>query len=465
MSASLGTILPALAFLDPIVQDNTLAREFRDALYPQLLYRMEAEADRWPANIGETQIMTRASLLDPVTAPLTAGQDPTPEDPAFEQWQVTAAQWGSTADTNMPSSRTALANIFIRNAKNLGLQAGQSLNRVARNKLFCAYTSGDTVAQALGSGATAVPVDSINGFTTQLQNGQVLPVSAANPKAATISGAGAVSVIAATPNDPLVPLGPGVLTLAASATWAAGARVRCADAPEIIRVGGAATVDGLSSTSVITLREVRQAVATMRRNRVPTHSDGYYHVHLDPIAESQLFNDNEFQRLNQSLPDDYRYKRFAVGELLNCVFFSNSESPNVLNTGALYATGRSGSAAVQASPDIYATMRNDSGVGIVRTIITGGGSIYEKYIDEMAEYASEGGYTGKVGSFSVVNNGIAIPVERVRYIIRAPLDRMQQIVSQSWSFSGDWGIPTDQGGGLTGGRFKRAICIESGSQD
>ena len=360
--------------------------------------------------------------------------------------------------------RLSSASIFVRNAKNLGLQAGQRLNRVARDKLFCSYTGGDTVANGPGAASTSLVVDSINGFTTNVLNAQVQPVSFANPKAISISGAGAASVVAAVPADPLNPFGPGTLTLAAAATWADGARVLSDDAPTILRVGGVATVDGLATTSVLTLREIRQAVATMRRNRVPTHSDGYYHVHLDPIAESQLFNDNEFQRLNQSLPDDYRYARFAVGQLLGCVFFSNSESPTVYNTGTLLATGRA-AGVVQASPTLYATMRNAAGVGIVRTIVTGGGSIYEKYIDEMAEYASEGGYTGKVGGFSVVNNGIQIPIDRVRYIIRAPLDRMQQNVSQSWSFSGDWGVPTDLGGGLTGGRFKRAIVIESGSED
>ena len=33
----LGSLLPALGFLDAIVQDNTLAREFYDALYPELV--------------------------------------------------------------------------------------------------------------------------------------------------------------------------------------------------------------------------------------------------------------------------------------------------------------------------------------------------------------------------------------------------------------------------------------------
>ena len=464
-----GTLLPpGLAYLQPIVQDNTLVREFRDALFPNLLYRQEAMAERWAANMGEKLIQTRASLLEPISEPLTPGADPIPVAPSYEQWSVQAAQYSSTIDTSMPASRTALASIFVRNAKQLGLQAGQSMNRKVRDRLFAAYTSGDTVTQAIGVATVSVPVDSLNGFTTSLVNGEVVPVSPATPKEIQISGvAGTSLVVAATPANPLLPLGPGVLTLAVAASFAANARVLAADAPTIVRVGGAATVDGLTTTSIISLADIRRAVAQLRRNRIPAHEDGYYHVHLDPEATSQLFSDNEFQRLNQSLPEGQRYQQFYVGSLLGCHFIENSESPNV-NTSAtpgnpLQATGRG---SVEISPTMYSSARNATGVGILRTVITGGGAIYEKWIDETSEYASEAGYTGKVEQgFQINNQGLAVSVERVRYIIRAPLDRLQQQVSQSWSFSGDWAIPTDQTGGQTRGRFKRAIVIESGSED
>jgi hypothetical protein len=154
--------------------------------------------------------------------------------------------------------------------------------------------------------------------------------------------------------------------------------------------------------------------------------------------------------------------------LLGCIFFSNSESPNVFNSSPTGAAGLVSSRATTlavASPEYYAEVRNASGVALVRTIITGGGAIMEKFIDEAADYMTEAGYTGKVGEFSVVNNGIQIMTERIRYIIRSPQDRLQQQVSQAWSWSGDWGVPTDLLGGLTGGRYKRAVVIESGSED
>jgi hypothetical protein len=469
MSGSLGSIVPELGFLNPIIQDNTLVREFRDALFPELLYRSEALPEKWEVNVGDTQIFTRASLLAPAVVPLLPGADPVPGTPSYEQWKVIAAQYSGALDTHMPSSRTALAPLFVRNAKTLGLQAGQSLNRGARNRLFCAYTGGDTITNTTSGATTTLAVASINGFTITIVNGQEVPVSSTAPKIATVSGvAGTVSIIAATPTSPLNPFGPGTLTLSAAIAVVAGARVLAQDAPRIVRVGAAATVDGLSAISAISLREIRESVALMRRNRVPTHTDGYYHVHMDPLAMSQIFSDNEFQRLNQGVPEGLRYAEQAVGMLLGCIFFSNSESPNVFNSSPTGAAGLVSSRATTlavASPEYYAEVRNASGVALVRTIITGGGAIMEKFIDEAADYMTEAGYTGKVGEFSVVNNGIQIMTERIRYIIRSPQDRLQQQVSQAWSWSGDWGVPTDLLGGLTGGRYKRAVVIESGSED
>ena len=46
------SILPAgLTALASIVQDNTLVREFNDALFPELLYRDEAMAERWSRSL------------------------------------------------------------------------------------------------------------------------------------------------------------------------------------------------------------------------------------------------------------------------------------------------------------------------------------------------------------------------------------------------------------------------------
>ncbi len=459
------SILPAdLAFLNAVVQDNTLAREFYDALYPKILYRAEAVPERWEANLGERQIFTRSSLLRPVTSPLTPGREPTPKTPSYEQWDVTAQQYGDSIDTHMPSSRTALANLFLRNAKTLGLNAGEALNRVARNKLFCSYLGGDTVSAAAGAAVTAIPVASVNGFQRVTVDGQLQTVSSTNPLSVMISGVtGAQNVVAAAATDPAMPNGAGVLTVAAPVTFAAGVRITSSNAPRIVRSGGGATIDNIATTNILTVADVRNAVATLRRNSVPPHDDGYYHVHLDPLAESQIFSDNEFQRLNQSLPDGMRYRNFVVGHLAGCLFFTNDASPNRDTAEASAEDLVAQRTAAQLAPSLGAEVVNDNGVAILRTIITGGGSLMEKYIDEIGEFVSEAGYQGKVGQFQVTNSGVMVPIERTRYIIRAPQDRLQQVVSQSWTASLDFGIPSDLLSGQSNARFKRAVIIESGS--
>lgn len=459
---SIGSLLPSLGWLDPIVQDNTLKRVFYDALYPELLYRMEADPDRWEANLGDRQIFTRASLLDPAVDPLDPGVDPQPENESFEQWEVQAKQHGNSTDVNMPASRTALNSLFLRKTKTLGLNAGQTMNRLARNRLFGSYLGGRAVCDTSAT-STSMRVSSILGFTQQITaDGNLAAVSATNPKGIVINGTTAANVTAAAPDDAAVPLGPGTLTLAASTTFVAGNSVIANDAAFVTYSGGGTNVDALATTDILTLADIRRVVSQLRRNRVPKHPDGFYHCHLDPLAESQLFADNEFQSLNDSNYGDAPYQEFAVGKLLGCIFYSNSESPNVDTSGALVASRPSGAAAARLGDEIFAEVRNTAGVDLLYTIITGGGSLYEKYIDE-AEYLSEAGVSGKVGGFNVTNNGVSIKMDRIRHIIRAPQDRLQQLVSQSWSWSGDFGVPSDFLGGLDTSRFKRAGIIASGS--
>ena len=465
-TVALGSIIPQLSFLDAIIQDNTLARLFHDTLYPELQFRSEAMHEKWEAQVGDQQVFTKPSLLTVDTEPLEPGVDPQPENEAFEQWRVKAAQYGKASDVNMPSSRTALDSLFMRKLKSLGLNAGQTMNRLPRNRLYCAYTGGHTVAETGGAPTTSFEVASISGFTEQLQSGQLQTVSAANPKSFLINGVAATSqVIAAQPIDGNFPQGRGTITLSgAGDTIVAGDAIVAADAASIIRSGGGLSVDALASTDTLTLADIRMTVAGLRRNRVPPHSDGYYHCHLDPIAEAQLFADQEFQNANESRWDGAEYQNFAVGKVQGCVFYTNSECPGVINTGAQQVSRPVSGGQARLGKEIYAETVNDGGVQVLRTIVTGGGAIYEKYIDE-AEYLSEAGTNGiqQVGGFSIVNNGIQIPTERIRLIIRAPQDRLQQQVSLAWSWSGDFGIPSDFFGGLGGSRFKRGGVIESGS--
>lgn len=462
----LSSIIQNAAALDGIVQDNTLARMFHDSLYPQLLYRMEAYPEKWDAGQGDTKLFTRASLLTTDTDPLDPGLDPSPENENFEQWRVTANQYAKTTDVNMLVSRSTLANLFLRKAKTLGLNAGRTMNRIPRNRLFCAYATGHTIAETAAAPDDFFEVASIAGFQEQLDStGQLNPVSASNPKTFSINGTTQTpTIIAATASDANFPSGRGVITTSADVTVAVDDTIRAADSAAIVRSGGGTSVDAIAATDLLTLADIRAAVAQLRTNNVPAHDDGYFHCHLDPTTEAQLFADTEFRQLNESNYGDAPYQMFAVGKLLGCIFYTNSESPREGNVGTLQVSRPVSSAAARLGKEIGAEVVNDVGVRILRTIITGGGALYENYIDE-SETISEAGIQGKIGGFSVVNNGIQITMDRIRYIVRAPQDRLQQQVAQTWSWAGDFGVPSDflGEGGVGTARYKRAVVIESGN--
>ncbi len=449
-----------------LVQDGTLERVFHDSMYPRLQFRGEAIPELWQANLGERQIFTRAGLMDPSIDPLTPGQDPVPGGYDTEQWEASANQYGHTIDTHMPTSYTALASLFLRNTQSLGLHSGQTLNRLVRNRLFGAYLAGEAMVTAAASaGALQVAVSTLSGFTQKLQNGRLEAVTPANPLPVTFTTVGepANNIVGYAPFNPQQPLGPGVITFAAALTVGVAARagIFAQTRSRRLRVGGGATVDAITSANILTLNDVIAGVTRLRSMNVPPHSDGYYHVQLTAEGEQQIFADNHWQRLHQSLPDSVAYRDLAITSAVGCVFYRNTEDPrtSTVKAGSLI-TNAGGAGGAQLAPEIGAELTNADGVNIRRCIITGGGAIYEKYLDE-SKFITEAGSTGKIGQFSIVNGGVSVMTQRIRYILRAPQDRLQQVVSQSWSWSGDFPVPSD---GLVGdsARYKRAVVIEHG---
>ncbi len=461
----MGIIVGVPAALLSLNQQGLLERAFHDGLFPNLAYRAEASPEEWPANTGQQLFMTRPGLLPATTTPLTPGVDPSPQSIPFEQWVATLNQYGNTIDTNMPTSVTSNANLFLRNIHQLGLQAGQSINQVARNSMFQAYLSGQTVLNAANlTTDTSIRVASLNGFTDVIVPGSNVapqPVSTTFPLAITIGSGSAkvnasvVGVIPDNTNDPVN--GPGTLLLAAAVGTAFTVRstVKSAYAPIVVRSTAGDSVDAIGSADTLTIQQAINAAAFLRNANVQPHDDGFYHAHISPLSEAQFFADPVFQRLNQSLPEHVIYKEGFLGYLSGVMFFMNTEAPTQFNSGQLTSTANSG---VYAS-GIGAEITNGNGVNIGRVLITGRGAVYEKYLDE-SQYVTEAGTTGKIGEFDVVNNGIQILTERIRLVLRAPLDRLQQIVSATWSISTSFPVPSDITAPSGPQRFKRAIVLE-----
>jgi hypothetical protein len=453
------------ASIAQLQQQGLLERAFHDGLYPNLAYRAEAMPEEWPLNTGQQIFMTRPGLLKVQTTPLVPGTDPVGQTIPFEQWVATLAQYADSIDVHIPTAVTTSANLFLRSIHQLGLAAGQSVNRIARNALFQAYLSGQTVTTTAPlTGDTTLQVASLNGFTQVVSPAaNIAPqtVSSSNPLPITIytaTGSVTNSVVGFIPNNPADLNGPGTLQLLSS-VGVSGLTIRTsvvsAYAPRVIRSAGGTSIDAIGAGDTFVLQQAINAVGYLRRAAVQPHEDGFYHAHISALGNAQIFADPVFQRLNQSLPEHVIYKEGFIGTIANVAFFMNLESPETFNTGTQISTANSG----VYGQEIGAEVVNGSGVPIGRTIITGRGAMYEKYLDESA-YSTEAGTTGKIGDFDVVNNGISIPTERIRFVLRAPLDKLQQTVTCSWSITTSFPVPSDITAPSGPQLFKRAIVLE-----
>lgn len=451
-----------------IVQENLLERAFHDALFPRLLYRGEATPVPWPEGVGDTQVFSAPGLIPVDARPLVPGTDPTPVSYSMEQWTSQLNQYASTIDTHMPTSMVAIANLFLRNAHQLGMQAAQTMNRIVRDRMYAAALSGWTVADGATGAVSTIRVKRLNGFTRarnpNLAGGSNVRydlVSAANPLGVKIFDNGAevsrnvTSFLADTPGDEF---GPGTITLSAALVNTLDrAYVISDDRTGIVRVGGGNKVDDVGATDIPTLADVRSAVSRFWEQNVPEHPDMRFHAHLGPTSQSKIFADAEFQRLLTALPDYYMYRQFALGEILNTVFFRNSESP-------IASTVIGGSTATfdQRDPFVGELFNNGltTGVSIGRILFSAQGGIMEYYSDLQA-LITEAGLLGATGDPRIVNNGIEVYSDRIQLVIRAPLNRLQDQVATSWKFIGDWPTRTDGASG-DAARYKRFLAIEHG---
>ena len=452
-----------------LVQDNLLERAFHDALFPGLLFRGEVSPVPWPAGIGDTQIFSAPGLIPVDLRPLRPGEDPAPTTYAVEQWTAQLNQYSGTIDTHMPTSMVAIANLFLRNAHQLGMMAAQTLNRLVRNRMYQAALSGWTVADGAQTGVTVLRVKRLNGFTRArnptLSGSQTVRfelVSASNPLAVTIfdqTGPAAVSrnVVGFTPDTAGDEFGPGTITLNSAVTVLDRAYVYSVDRTNLVRVGGGFKVDDVGSSDIPTLADIRTAIATFWQDNVPAHPDGRFHCHLDPKSQALVFADQEFQRLLTALPDYFVYKEFALGELLGTVYFRNSECPI-----AQTVTGGDTATFSLLDPFVGELYNNGTttGVPIHRMLFTAQGGILE-YFSDLMNLITEAGIAGKVAEPSITNNGIEVLSERIQMIIRQPLNRLADKVSTSWKFMGDWPLRTDAATGAAS-RYKRLRVIEHG---
>jgi N4-gp56 family major capsid protein len=409
------------AAIRAMMQNGILDRVFQDALKPEFIFPAIADSEPWTANMGDTKTFTRKGLLAPATTPIT-GSDAAAATYGLEQWSVTMDQYGQAVDTNMLQSAMALASKYVADVGTLGINAGQSLNQIARNKLYGAYAGGRTWCTTAASSDTSIIVQSTSGFTTVMVNGVLTPVSGANPLNVTIAGAAnTVTGVNTSTNT---------LTLGSARVDVAGDYVVSANAPFSVRPGTSKNSGyDLTTSDVVTFKLFRAAVARLRKMNVPT-LNGYYVAHIDPDTEAQLFDDTDFKQALQGRVDSPIYRDLSIGRFGGIDWVRNNEVPTLL--------GGSGGT-----------------VNVHRPVVVGGGVLVAAPFENMGTLLSGSGVEG-VPDISMVTAAPGVDVAR---IVRPPQDRLQQTLSTTWAWVGDYGVPSDLQTG-DAALYKRGVIVE-----
>lgn len=457
-----------------LTQEKFLEKQWHDGLFPELMFRNEAQATKWDASWGDEVIRTGTGFIKPDVKPLRPGTDPVPTSYDREQWSATKRPYGQTIDEHMPTSASALASMILDKAKKMAVAAAQSMNRKVRQVLYNTAVAGHTTADGAQAAVTTLRVTSLNGFTRarrpDLAQGSPVryeAVSSTNPLKIKVYDTSPAevsrTVTGYTPDIAGDEQGPGTLTLNAAVTVSDRAYVIADDRTNLIRVGGGKKVDDVGASDLLTFADVRSMVSRFQTSNVPTHPDGRYHCHIDPISVAQLYGDAEWQRLLTGVPDYLPYKNFTLGEVLNCIFYRNNEVPQDFNV----QSSATGDAPTGFSDEEYneheglaAEVFTAGGVKVHRPLFTGFGGLIE-YFEDFDNQVTEAGLQGVKMSTSVQNNGINVMADRTWLMLRAPQNRMQDMVALTWKFAGDFVFRTD---GATGGaaRYKRVGVIEHG---
>ncbi len=431
------------AILQPILQQGFLEREFQAAMSSRLGYRACADRQEFAVGIGETLTKTRAGLKPSVTVPLPAATNTNldnglvPQGWGVEQFTITINHYAATTDLNMVTSRVGIAGQFLQNAAINGEQAARSLDELARNALFAPYFGGNSrVRIALGSAGPVVAVDDLRGFTTTFVNGVQSPVGATTSLTVTV-GTGVYTVVGTTAdgvNSSTTPGGvSGTLTCSSNVSvsdGALGSAVQAANASVVVRPGGrAATTAALGVGDTLTIGALLDAVSKLRLNAVP-EIDGAYNCYLDPVSARQLFADGDFRQLFQGATSTNQvFRQGMINNFLGLRFVPTTE------------------AYVQPHPTL-------AGVVIRRPIIVGQGALIE------------GDFAGMAEQDVAPADSIVSLVDGIAMVTREPIDRLQQIIAQSWYWIGGFCAPSDTMTNptvvptATNAAFKRAVMVE-----
>ncbi len=428
--------------LQPIIQQGFLEREFSQALRSRLGYRACADRVDVAVGIGETLTKTRAGLKPSVTTPLAPATNTnfdnglSPTSWGVEQYTISINLYAATTDLNVVTERVGIASQFLQNAYVNGEQAARSLDELSRNALFDAYLGGNTrIRTTLASAAPTVAVDDVRGFLTVFVNGVQQPVSSSNPMTVSIGSNvySLISVVADISNVSTAPNGiSGTLTLSGNVSVSDGTTantVAAASSSTIVRPSQRGNTSLITASDTLTMSNLLDAVAKLRLNAVP-EIEGAYNCYLDPVSSRQLFADPDFKQLFQGATSaNQTFKKGMTNDFLGLRFVPTTE------------------AFVQPHPTL-------SGLMIRRPVICGQGALIE------------GDFAGLAATDVAPEDSIIIMVDGIAMVTREAIDRLQQIIAQSWYWIGGFCAPSDTTTNpatvptATNAAYKRAVIVE-----
>ena len=430
------------ASLQPIIQQGFLEREFQQALRSKLGYRACADRVDVAVGIGETLTKTRAGLKPAVTIPLAPSSNTnfdnglTPTTWGVEQYTLSINLFAATTDLNVVIERVAIASQFLQNAYVNGEQAARSLDELGRNALFGAYMGGNTrVRTTLASAAPTIAVDDVRGFQIVFINGVQLSVSSSSPMTVTI-GSNVYTVVSAAVDTVNVSTAPnglsGILTLSSNVSVSdgtAGNTVTAANGSTIVRPSQRGNTSLITASDTLTMSNLLDAVAKLRLNAVP-EIDGAYNCYLDPVSSRQLFADPDFKQLFQGATSANQvFKKGMTNDFLGLRFVPTTE------------------AFVQPHPAL-------AGLMVRRPVICGQGALIE------------GDFVGMAARDIAPTDSIVTMVDGIAMVTREAIDRLQQIIAQSWYWIGGFCAPSDTTTNsttvptATNATYKRAVILE-----
>jgi hypothetical protein len=291
------------------------------------------------------------------------------------------------------------------------------------------------VRTTLASAAPTVAVDDVRGFQIVFVNGVQQSVSSSSPMTVTIGSSvySIVSVAVDTTNVSTAPNGQsGVLTLSGNASVSdgtAGNTVTAANGSTIVRPSQRSNTSLITASDTLTMSNLLDAVAKLRLNAVP-EIDGAYNCYLDPVSSRQLFADPDFKQLFQGATSANQvFKKGMTNDFLGLRFVPTTE------------------AFVQQHPTL-------AGLMVRRPVICGQGALVE------------GDFAGMAAKDVAPADSIVTMVDGIAMVTREAIDRLQQIIAQSWYWIGGFCAPSDTTTNsttvptATNAAYKRAVILE-----